>query len=134
MMKRAEQRRPHDLARCLGGEVEALVAGEQPAQRDAAPRAKRRRQFSTMMTAPSTISPKSSAPRLIRLPETRFCTMPVMVSSIESGMIAAVMSAARKLPSSRNSTTMTSKRAFEQVGLDGVDRAVDERRAVVDRS
>ena len=34
--------------------------------------------------------------------------MPVAVISIASGMTSAVMSAARKLPSSRNSTTMTS--------------------------
>ncbi len=39
---------------------------------------KRRRQFSMMITAPSTMSPKSSAPRLIRLPDTPPRTMPVM--------------------------------------------------------
>ena len=61
-----------------------------------------------MMTAPSTISPKSIAPRLIRLPLIRPCNMPMAVSSIESGIASAVISAARKLPSSRNSTTMTS--------------------------
>ena len=61
-----------------------------------------------MMTAPSTIRPKSSAPRLIRLPLILPCTMPMAVISIESGITSAVISAARKLPSSRNSTTMTS--------------------------
>jgi hypothetical protein len=68
----------------------------------------RRRQFSTMITAPSTISPKSSAPRLIRLADVRDCTMPVNVISMASGITAAVSSAARTLPSSANSTTTTS--------------------------
>ena len=60
------------------------------------------------MTAPSTISPKSSAPRLIKLPDTRSPFIPAAVSSMVMGMTAAVMSAARTLPSSRNSTTTTS--------------------------
>ena len=79
----------------------------------------RRRTFSMMMTAPSTISPKSSAPRLIRFPDTPPRTIPVMVNSMASGMTAAVMSAARKFPNSRNRTTITSKapsiRFFEMV-------------------
>ena len=70
--------------------------------------ASRRRQFSTMITAPSTMSPKSSAPRLMRLPLTRASTMPVIVNSIDSGITSVVASAARKLPSSANSTAMTS--------------------------
>ena len=61
-----------------------------------------------MITAPSTMRPKSSAPRLMRLPETREPTMPVIVHSIAIGMTAAVTSAARTLPSSANSTAMTS--------------------------
>ena len=60
-----------------------------------------------MITAPSTISPKSSAPRLIRLADTPSRSMPKPVSSIVTGITAAAISAARKLPSSRNSTTMT---------------------------
>ena len=43
-----------------------------------------------------------------QIAEMRDCTMPVMVISMESGITAAVISAARMLPSSRNSTTMTS--------------------------
>ena len=62
-----------------------------------------------MITAPSTISPKSSAPRLIRLPEVRVATMPLMVMSMDNGITNAVISAARRLPSSANSTAMTSK-------------------------
>ena len=64
--------------------------------------------FSTMTTAPSMISPKSTAPRLIRLPDTRPCTMPVMANRKESGMARETMIAARTLPSSKRSTTMTS--------------------------
>ena len=60
------------------------------------------------MTAPSTIKPKSSAPKLIRLAETPVLTMPVIVASMERGMTAAVIKAALKLPSKANSTTMTS--------------------------
>ena len=69
---------------------------------------KRRRQFSTMMTAPSTIRPKSKAPRLMRLPETLFSTIPVIIRRKDSGITAAVMSAARKLPRRTNRTTITS--------------------------
>ena len=68
----------------------------------------RRMQFSTIITAPSTIRPKSSAPRLIRLADTPDCTMPVMVASMDKGITAAVIRAARRLPSNRNSTTITS--------------------------
>ena len=67
-----------------------------------------RRQFSTMMTAPSTMMPKSIAPRLIRLALTLLSTMPVIVNSMERGMTKAVISAARKLPRIRNSTAITS--------------------------
>ena len=61
-----------------------------------------------MMTAPSTMRPKSSAPRLMRFADVRVWSMPVSVISIATGMTAAVISAARKLPSSRNRITMTS--------------------------
>ena len=60
-----------------------------------------------MMTAPSTISPKSMAPSDIRLPLIFPCTMPVTVISIENGMARAVMIAARMLSSMRNRTTTT---------------------------
>jgi hypothetical protein len=51
--------------------------------------ANRRRQFSTMMTAPSMMMPKSIAPRLMRLALTLFSTMPVMANSMDSGMTHA---------------------------------------------
>ena len=57
-----------------------------------------------MITAPSTISPKSSAPRLIRLALILPCSMPAAVISMVIGMTSAVMTAARKFPSSTNST------------------------------
>jgi hypothetical protein len=56
-----------------------------------------------------------------------------MVISMVIGITAAVMSAARILPSSRNRTTITSSAAFEQVLLDRPDRPFDEIGAVVDR-
>ncbi len=90
--------------------------------------ANRRRQFSTMITAPSTIRPKSSAPRLIRLPDTLFSTIPVIVISIATGMTAAVMSAARIFPSRRNRTRITSDapsaRFFSTVAIVASTRVV----------
>ncbi|MNV66194.1 hypothetical protein D3C71_1589360 [compost metagenome] len=69
--------------------------------------ARRRIAFSTMTTAPSTMMPKSSAPRLIRLALTLLLNMPVKVNSIDNGMTMAVISAARMLPRNRNSTAIT---------------------------
>ena len=60
-----------------------------------------------MTTAPSTIMPKSIAPRLIRfalMPKNR---MPRKLKRRESGMIEAVTSAARKLPRNISKTTVT---------------------------
>ena len=104
--------RPNRLGRMTSAVADAVASRRSSSVR-ARPSAccsspKRRRQFSMMMTAPSTIRPKSSAPRLIRLPDTPPRTMPVSVNSIASGITAAVVSAARTLPSSRNSTAMTS--------------------------
>ncbi len=44
----------------------------------------------------------------MRLPETPLRTMPETVINIASGMTAAVISAARRFPSSRNRTAITS--------------------------
>ena len=60
-----------------------------------------------MITAPSTISPKSIAPSDIKLPLTLPCTMAVAVMSMESGMASAQMKAARTFPSRNSSTTIT---------------------------
>ena len=64
--------------------------------------------FSIITTAPSTISPKSIAPRLIRLPDRPSSRIPANAISIESGIAAATIIPARRLPSSRSSTTITS--------------------------
>ena len=61
-----------------------------------------------MMTAPSTIRPKSIAPSDMRLPLTLFCTIPVAVMSMAKGMASAQMIAARTLPSISSSTATTS--------------------------
>ena len=60
------------------------------------------------MMAPSTIRPKSNAPKLIKLPLMPSFTIPVLISKTVSGMTSAVISAARTFPSIRKSTTMTS--------------------------
>ncbi len=70
--------------------------------------ARRRIQFSTITTAPSTIIPKSSAPRLIKLALIFFCAIPVKVNSMESGITQAVIRAARIFPKNKNSITITS--------------------------
>ena len=66
-------------------------------------------QFSTRITAPSTIRPKSSAPKLIRFALSRPCAIPNIVSSMESGMTHAVSSAARTLPSAPKRMAITNK-------------------------
>ena len=80
-----------------------------------------RAQFSTMTTAPSTMIPKSIAPRLMRFALTLFATIPVTAKSIDSGITRAVMTAARILPRKRNRTTMTrvapSKRLLRTVRM-----------------
>src|SRR5215213_11496479 len=75
-----------------------------------------RRLFSAMMTAPSTISPKSKAPRLIRFALILPCSMPVAVTSMVTGMTQAVTRAARRLPSNTSSTTMTSSAHLMSLG------------------
>ncbi len=81
----------------------------------------RRTQFSTMITEPSTISPKSIAPRLIRFPEMPYFCIPVSAKSIESGIAEATISAARMFPNSANRTATTStapsKRFFSTVRI-----------------
>ena len=67
-----------------------------------------RMQFSTITIAPSTMMPKSRAPRLNRFPLTPRSTIPVIANSIESGIAHAVMMAARTLPRNRKRIAMTS--------------------------
>ena len=63
---------------------------------------------SITMTAPSTRMPKSSAPKLIRLPLMPKRSMPMTANRNDNGITIAVMAAARILPSIRNSTAITS--------------------------
>ena len=63
--------------------------------------------FSIMTTEPSTIRPKSMAPRLIRLAETPKVFIPRKLNSMDSGITAATISAARRSPRNRSRTTTT---------------------------
>ena len=68
-----------------------------------------RNTFSTTITAPSTMIPKSIAPS-----DSRFAGIPLMVSPMnvaisESGISAATMVAERRFPRNRNSTSITSR-------------------------
>ena len=64
--------------------------------------------FSTTITAPSTMMPKSIAPSDSRLAGMPLMDRPMKVASNESGMMSATMAAARKLPRKTNNTTATS--------------------------
>ncbi len=65
--------------------------------------------FSIITTEPSTIRPKSMAPRLIRFPDSPARRIPVNATSIESGIAELTMRPARRFPSRRSSTTTTSR-------------------------
>ena len=106
---------------------------QRPARARAAARPSRRRQFSTMMTAPSTIRPKSIAPRLIRLPLMRVCTMPMAVISIESGIASAVIKRGADVAEQQEEHDDDQDRALDQVLGDRADRRVDQLRAVEHR-
>src|SRR5258706_577823 len=77
--------------------------------------ASRRRAFSTSTIDPSTISPKSSAPRLMRLPETPRVNMPVLVTRKARGITPATISAARQLPMTTRRTIATSNHAATSI-------------------
>ena len=69
--------------------------------------ANRRRMLSTITTEPSTSNPKSMAPRLMRLPESPTCIIPVNAINIDSGMADATITPARRSPRKKNRTAMT---------------------------
>ena len=81
----------------------------------------RRSVFSTTITAPSTIKPKSIAPKLIKLPETLLLAIPVIANNMLNGITKATIKAACILPNKTNSTTITSmapsKRLFFTVTI-----------------
>ncbi|MNI10268.1 hypothetical protein D3C73_633720 [compost metagenome] len=62
---------------------------------------------STIMTAPSMINPKSSAPRLIRLPLTPKRFIIQIAKSMARGMTEATSNPARTFPKKRTSTNTT---------------------------
>ncbi|MNU83141.1 hypothetical protein D3C71_728350 [compost metagenome] len=64
---------------------------------------------STMMTAPSTIKPKSIAPRLIRLPLTPNKCIIVTAKSSAKGMTEATTKPARQFPNNNTRMKMTIK-------------------------
>ena len=64
--------------------------------------------FSTTITAPSTMMPKSIAPRLSRLAGMPTSVSPRKVASSDSGITAATMAAARRFCKNKNSTSITS--------------------------
>jgi hypothetical protein len=68
---------------------------------------RRRTLFSIMITELSTTSPKSMAPRLSKLPAIPKRSMPLKAKSIESGIAAATISPARRLPRNTNRTATT---------------------------
>ena len=90
--------------------------------------------FSTTITAPSTMMPKSIAPS-----ESRFAGMPRMrrpmnVASSDSGMIDRDdRRRARRLPQEQNSTSVTSSAPSSRLWNTVVERLVDEPGAVVER-
>ena len=69
---------------------------------------RRRSEFSIITTAPSAIIPKSMAPKLIRLALTPNSAMPMKPKSIDKGMTAATIKAARILPR-KSMRTVTTK-------------------------
>ncbi len=64
--------------------------------------------FSTTITAPSTMMPKSIAPSDSRFAGMPRIVRPMKVASSDSGIIAATIADARRLPRNTNSTTVTS--------------------------
>ncbi len=71
-----------------------------------------------MTTVPSTMIPKSSAPRLMRLALNLSVTMPMMVINMDNGITAAVMSAARMFPRKRKRITITRRAPLREVFSD----------------
>ena len=63
--------------------------------------------FSIMMTVESTTMPKSTAPSEMRFADVCVPTRPQKAMSSASGMLIAVMIAARTWPRKRRSTTLT---------------------------
>ncbi|MNT44431.1 hypothetical protein D3C72_1809570 [compost metagenome] len=82
---------------------------------------RRRMAFSTMTTEPSTIRPKSMAPRLMRLAERPSQFMPMKAKSMERGMVAATSKAAltfrRKMKRTATTSNPPSRRLVSTVRM-----------------
>jgi hypothetical protein len=109
----------------------AAVSGD---RRGALASASRRTAFSTTITAPSTIRPKSIAPRLMRLPEAPVAFITITANSIASGMVVATTMPGAQVAEQQQQHEDDEAGALEQVDGDGADRAVDEQGAVVEGS
>ena len=74
-----------------------------------------------IITAPSTIKPKSSAPKLIKFPSTPNKFIRQMANSNANGITEATIKPALKLPSSKTKTKITikapSNKFFETVPI-----------------
>ena len=90
----------------------------------------RRRIVSTITTDPSTMMPKSIAPNESRLAGTFVKCMHMNANRRDSGIVSAMRSAPRTLPTNSRTTIVTSVRPSRSVRADRVDRGVDELRAV----
>ena len=64
---------------------------------------------STIITAPSTIKPKSNAPKLIKLPLTPNKFIKIIANNIDKGMIDATKKPALKFPRNNTKTKTTIK-------------------------
>ncbi len=86
-----------------------------------------------MMMAPSTISPKSSAPRLMRLALILPSSMPMAVISIVMGMTSAVITRGAEVAEHHEQHEHHQERAQGEIGGDRVDGGVDQLGAVENR-
>ena len=96
--------------------------------------ARLRMKFSIITTAPSTIRPKSIAPRLIRFAETPKSRIPKKATSMESGMTEATISDARTSRRKKKSTAITRSEPSRRFFVTVWDGAVDDLALVVEGS
>ncbi len=84
-----------------------------------------------MITAPSTMMPKSIAPKLIRLALTLVSTMPVIVMAMDRGMTQAGDQRGADVAEDQEQHGHDQRRAFQQIVLDRADGGLDQVGAVV---
>ena len=87
--------------------------------------------FSTMTMVPSMMMPKSMAPMESRLAASPVACRKMKANSSASGMVSAVMTAARKLTRKKISTMKNQNHAAQKIALHGVGGDADEVAAVV---